>query len=76
MKKLLVFLMALAVAGLAFGEFRIEVYGEVEPDLLQVIKPIGDPGNLNNTNNIFYQGGPRVDFFTGGVFNPGGGLWT
>ena len=74
MKKLLVFLMAFAAAGFAFGQFNIELFGEIEPDLLQVVKPVGDPGDLNNTNNILYQGGPRVDFFTGGVFNPGGGF--
>ncbi|MCL2766693.1 MAG: hypothetical protein FWD21_03310 [Peptococcaceae bacterium] len=74
MKKLLAVILIFTAAGLTFGEFRFEVYGEIEPDLLQVIKPIGDPGDLHNTNNIPYQGGPRVDFFTGGVFNPGGGF--
>ena len=68
MKNTLLILLFFIVAGLAFGQFSVEVWGDLEPNLLQVMTPTRDSANPQNTNGVPYFGTSRVDLFTGGVF--------
>ena len=79
MKKIQIILLFFIASGLAFGQFSTEVWGEIEPNLLQIITPIGDSANPNNANGVPYFGTSRIDFFTGGVFrtyNQEASRWT
>ena len=68
MKKILILLLLCIVPVFAFGEFSVELWGDIAPDLLQIMTPIGDAGDPSNANGVPYFGTSRVDFFTGGVF--------
>ncbi|MCL2766692.1 MAG: hypothetical protein FWD21_03305, partial [Peptococcaceae bacterium] len=68
MKKLLLILLFFIVSGLAFGQFTAEIWGDLEPNLLQIMTPIGDAANPHNANGVPYFGTSRFDLFTGGVF--------
>jgi len=87
MKKIQIILLFFIASGIAFGQvesqaeskFTVEIWGELEPNLLQVITPIGDSANLYNTNGVPYFGTSRIDLFTGGVFrtyNQEASRWT
>jgi len=67
-KKILVIFLIIVPVVTAFGQFRFDMWGHVEPDLLQFTLPIGDAGDPNNTNGVPFIGGPRIDVFNGGMF--------
>ena len=67
--KIIVLIVFMVSSTAAFGQFRFDMFGHVEPDLLQITVPNGDAGNPNNTNGVPFIGPPRIDIFNGGMFN-------